>query len=224
MRRRTSHAPDEVDPVTGSGPQVVDTARPSRDVIVEAAETLIASAGYRAVSIAAICKASGLPVGSVYHHFGSKAGVLAAVLERSTNRFYAELADLAHGEPTAERRLERYYEAAPGLLAADAHLFRVHLELLGVGDAALRARLDVNRELAAEGLAEIIVPVARRAGVADPAGVAIRLARFTMTYTRGAMAVAGPDGVRLRQEMAPLFGVVSAAIASQAAADERVGR
>ncbi|RYF60416.1 MAG: TetR/AcrR family transcriptional regulator, partial [Comamonadaceae bacterium] len=58
-----------------------DAASSSRDVILTAAERLILEHGYQKASIAEICRRSGLPVGSVYHFFGSKAGILVAVLE-----------------------------------------------------------------------------------------------------------------------------------------------
>jgi AcrR family transcriptional regulator len=45
--------------------------------------------GYAATSISLLAKASGLPPSSIYWHFGSKSGVLGAVMERGSQRFFA---------------------------------------------------------------------------------------------------------------------------------------
>ncbi len=55
----------------------------SRRAILDAAARLMASRSYAAASISAIAKECGLPASSIYWHFGSKQGLLAAVIERS---------------------------------------------------------------------------------------------------------------------------------------------
>ena len=45
--------------------------------------------GFGATSIADIARESGLPNSSIYWHFNSKAGILAAVMERGAERFFA---------------------------------------------------------------------------------------------------------------------------------------
>jgi len=63
----------------------------SREVILEATERLMSTRGYAATSISDIRKACGLPPSSIYWHFGSKEGVLAAVMERGADRFFAAI-------------------------------------------------------------------------------------------------------------------------------------
>lgn len=63
----------------------------SRELILDATERLMATHGYAATSISDIRKACGLPPSSIYWHFGSKEGVLAAVMERGANRFFAAI-------------------------------------------------------------------------------------------------------------------------------------
>ncbi len=63
----------------------------SRELILEATERLMATRGYAATSISDIRKACGLPPSSIYWHFGSKEGVLAAVMERGADRFFAAI-------------------------------------------------------------------------------------------------------------------------------------
>jgi AcrR family transcriptional regulator len=63
----------------------------SREQILDATEKLMSTRGYAATSISDIRKACGLPPSSIYWHFGSKEGVLAAVMERGANRFFAAI-------------------------------------------------------------------------------------------------------------------------------------
>ncbi|MCT7662009.1 TetR/AcrR family transcriptional regulator [Mycobacterium deserti] len=63
----------------------------SRETILDATEQLMATRGYAATSINDIRKACGLPPSSIYWHFGSKEGVLAAVMERGAERFFAAI-------------------------------------------------------------------------------------------------------------------------------------
>ena len=75
----------------------------SRELILDATERLMATRGYAATSISDIRKACGLPPSSIYWHFGSKEGVLAAVMERGAGRFFAAIPE--RGAHAVERRL-----------------------------------------------------------------------------------------------------------------------
>lgn len=57
------------------------------DVILDAARALVLADGPRAAGVAAIAKASGAPVGTLYHRFGNRNGVLTAVWFRALDRF-----------------------------------------------------------------------------------------------------------------------------------------
>ena len=63
----------------------------SRELILDATERLMATRGYAATSINDIRRACGLPPSSIYWHFGSKEGVLAAVMERGAKRYFAAI-------------------------------------------------------------------------------------------------------------------------------------
>lgn len=60
----------------------------SRSEILDAAASLMSRYGFDGASMAALQKESGLPASSIYHHFSSKEGVLAAVMERGAERFF----------------------------------------------------------------------------------------------------------------------------------------
>ncbi|WP_327143138.1 TetR/AcrR family transcriptional regulator [Nocardia sp. NBC_01327] len=61
----------------------------STDVILDAARTLVLRDGPRAAGVAAIAEASGAPVGTLYHRFGNRDGVLSATWLRALERFQA---------------------------------------------------------------------------------------------------------------------------------------
>nr|WP_205267220.1 TetR/AcrR family transcriptional regulator [Mycolicibacterium sphagni] len=54
---------------------------------MDAARELVLAEGPRAAGVAAIAKASGAPVGTLYHRFGNRDGILAATWLRALDRF-----------------------------------------------------------------------------------------------------------------------------------------
>ena len=64
---------------------------PRRRSILEAALKSFAADGYDGASIEEICDISGASVGSLYHHFGSKEGLAAAVYEEGIISYQADL-------------------------------------------------------------------------------------------------------------------------------------
>jgi AcrR family transcriptional regulator len=76
-------------------PRKHDTGR-----ILDAARALVLREGPRAASVAAIARASGAPVGTLYHRFGSRDGVLAAAWLRALEDFQRRaLKAAAHPDP-----------------------------------------------------------------------------------------------------------------------------
>jgi AcrR family transcriptional regulator len=73
----------------------------SRGEILDAALAAMSTYGYEGATVAKIASESGLPASSIYWHFGSKAGVLAAVMERGAIEFFAEYDQLFAQEASA---------------------------------------------------------------------------------------------------------------------------
>ncbi|MFV8165257.1 TetR/AcrR family transcriptional regulator [Mycobacterium sp. 134] len=63
----------------------------TRAKALEVAAELFASQGYSATSISSIAQAAGLHAASLYHAFGSKEGLLAAVVQHASDEFYGYL-------------------------------------------------------------------------------------------------------------------------------------
>ena len=93
----------------------------SRELVLDAAERVMAEHGFEAATLARVVEDSGVPMSSVYHYYGSKDGILLAVMERGAERFFADLP----GPPTV-----RTARAAPG-----------HRDLDGGADARAPSQL-----------------------------------------------------------------------------------
>ncbi|HKJ35020.1 MAG TPA: helix-turn-helix domain-containing protein [Solirubrobacterales bacterium] len=61
----------------------------SDDTVLDATAGILLAEGARSASVKAIAGASGAPVGSIYHRYGSRDGVLVALWERAVRRFHA---------------------------------------------------------------------------------------------------------------------------------------
>ena len=90
----------------------------SRELILDTTERLMGTRGYAATSISDLCKACGLPASSIYWHFGSKEGVLAAVMERGAARFFAAI-------PQQQAGVEQQFAATGRLLAQHPDFLRL---------------------------------------------------------------------------------------------------
>jgi AcrR family transcriptional regulator len=75
------------------------------DTILDAARDLLVTGGPEATTTAAISSASGAPVGSLYHRFGSRAQLFAEVWMRTVSRFQAGLIAAASNGSPLERAL-----------------------------------------------------------------------------------------------------------------------
>ena len=80
---------------------MTELASSSRDRILAAAEELFAERGYARTSTARLATTAGVPQGLIFYHFGTKEGLLLALIrERSTRT----LADLVPEHPPADPR------------------------------------------------------------------------------------------------------------------------
>jgi len=207
---RTADSPEK--PSTRSAPDQ-ERISPSAEVILDAAEALFGQRGYASTSVAAICAASALPVGSIYHHFASKSAILSAVIDRAARRFFTELDTAVGAQLEPELRMRKYFEQAPNLMARNANYFRIIATALQQDrDKQLLSYARQSTEAATTTLAGVIEPVAAATGAHDPKTVSLNLAQMTNSYALGAAIIAGYDAQRLREGMAPLYEMIRGAI------------
>jgi len=193
----------------------------SREVVLDAAERVMAQHGYEAATVAAIVKESGIPLSSVYHYFGSKDGVLLAVMQRGADRFFADL-------PDADERVGTPAEHLAAVLAALAVALADHpdfLKLLVViavqppaGDAA-KAHEVVTR-IRGEALLRLRKQLAIAFDRDSRSKIVGRLARFSLAAIDGAFIAEQADShVKLTQLLEHLPAALVAMEAALAASD-----
>ena len=74
----------------------------TRDRVLEVATDLMARHGYSGTSISAISKTSGVMPASIYWHFESKEGLLAAVIDRAADAWFAGVTEAMAEADAAE--------------------------------------------------------------------------------------------------------------------------
>lgn len=133
---------------------MTDTATDTRATILEAARTRLLEQGYAALSTRRVAEAAQVPLSQLHYHFGSKQGLLLAVLEEDDRRRLARQTRMY----ASDRPLWQRYEQACDYLEddLDSGYVRVLQELIAAGwtneeiGAAVRALLSRWTDLLAE--------------------------------------------------------------------------
>jgi AcrR family transcriptional regulator len=161
----------------------------SREQILDATEALMATRGFAATSISDIRKACGLPPSSIYWHFGSKDGVLAAVMERGAERYFAAI--------PADADVEQQLAAVTAQQERHPQFLRLFL-LLALERSDDPAVADVVRRVRDRAVRGFRDAIARLI----PDGVAPADAERVVTEL-AAIATAMSDGIFLAEHLEP---------------------
>jgi len=97
----------------------------SRERILNAAVELFAERGYAGASVAEICRRAETVVTSLYHHFGSKEGLLGAAIERVGLSWIEEIEKRAYREESLKGRLDRVVDMWRRLVTEEPALMRM---------------------------------------------------------------------------------------------------
>jgi AcrR family transcriptional regulator len=173
----------------------------SRQIVLDAAERVIAVHGYGSATLANIVEESGIPMSSVYHYFGSKEGVLLAVMERGAERFFASLPVPTERTGTAAEHLSDVMETMIAALQDHSDFLRlaIVMEVQPPPDTAVDALLVVRR-LRGEALRRLREQFALAFDIPERGTVARRLAQFALAAVDGAfVATQGDRRVTLTQ-------------------------
>jgi AcrR family transcriptional regulator len=159
----------------------------SREAVLDAAERLIAEHGFEAATVAALVKSAGIPASSIYHYFGSKDGVLLAVMERGAQGYFAELQLPERRSGSPRGHLRALLEAATATLERHPDFLRILVVMAvqpsAAGDGEVHRVVERVRELALQRLREQM----RIVFGLDPASdEADHLARFWLSASDGA--------------------------------------
>lgn len=194
------------------------TGATSREAILDAAEELMAAHGFAGASISRIEKASGLPASSIYWHFGSKDGVLLAMMQRGAERFFASLPHTADFDGSPHERIDAALATAARLLDEHPQFLRL-LITLGLqhsdGDPEVMALVrDVRRQARAR-LEEALVDALAELPDDERDEASAEIARFGVAVADGAFIGRHIDG---DLDLAQMFGEVGVALEAMTAA------
>jgi AcrR family transcriptional regulator len=171
----------------------------SRAAVLDAAERLMAEQGYDAASVAALVEEAGVPASSIYHYFGSKEGVLLAVMERGAERFFAELPDLDRRVGSQREHLRALVDTAATTLDRHPAFLRILVVMaaqpLDSSDGDVHDVVDRVRELA---LGRLRAQMHVVFGLDPARDAADHLARF---------ALAAFDGAFVAHQSRPELGI-----------------
>jgi AcrR family transcriptional regulator len=160
----------------------------TRSLLLDAAEEVFARRGFDGAALEDIAEAAGYTRGAIYSHFGSKAELFLAVLERQRRQFLDGFSDVigsVHrlGDVDLDELADRWGDLIDAERADRAALgYEFTLFLLRNPEA--RTRVSAQREETAQELAEYIAAGATRLGgtLSMPA---VELARVILAANDG---------------------------------------
>jgi AcrR family transcriptional regulator len=184
----------------------------SREAALDAAEALMAERGFDAATIASLEREAGLQASSIYHYFGSKDGVLLAVMERGAQRFFAELPRPTHRIGRPAEHLEAMTSVLIDVLGRHPDFLRLLVVFAAqpstAGGGEVRTVVNRVRATALEFLREQLA-LAYGDDPHDP--VTEQLARFALAAIDGAFVAHQADPqVKLEEVLLPFAASATA--------------
>ena len=173
----------------------------------------MAEDGFDAATVARVVAESGIPESSVYHYYGSKDGILLAVMERGAERFFADLPDADRRIGRASEHLGRVVSSAVERLGHHPNFLRLLIVFAiqppRTGNGEIASVIGRVRELALQRLRKQIAI----AFDDDPHGATTdELARFALAAFDGAFLASQADpGITLGEVLEPLAPALVAA-------------
>jgi len=166
----------------------------SREAVLDAAERVMAEHGFEGATLARVIEASGVPASSIYHYFGSKEGLLVAVMHRGAERFFAGLPELDELRGTPEEHLRLAVAALRAALEANPEFLRLMI-LLAAQPAGARApeAVDVVRQVRDEGRRRLRGQYAIAFGEDEGSPAAERAAQLSLAIIDGTFVAAQAD-------------------------------
>jgi AcrR family transcriptional regulator len=122
--------------------------RDNRTTILDEALKLFAARGYDGVGVQQICAAAGVTKPTLYHYFGSKGGLLTALVQERSAPFRAALAAATDYKGNLPVTLQRVATAYFDFAVSQPLLYRllVGLWFIVPDDEAFQAVLAINAE------------------------------------------------------------------------------
>jgi len=120
--------------------------RVSRERILEAAIQLFSERGYAGTGVHEIARRAGIEKAALYWHFGSKEGLLAAVLDRADAEIVESIYKKVSQSGTSDERLDLFVNGLRRLAAERGHMVRLMLSIaIERAHVSAEARAAVQR-------------------------------------------------------------------------------
>jgi AcrR family transcriptional regulator len=166
----------------------------SRELVLDAAERIMASEGYEAAALSRIVEESEIPISSVYHYFGSKEGVLLAVMERGAERFFNLVPEADELIQDPQTHLSLLVRAVCDALEQESNFLRLVVVMAAQPPVEDRARaLEVVGRVRDVALARLRRQLQVVFGVKPNSRAARDLARFALASFDGAFIASQAD-------------------------------
>jgi len=173
-------------------PRRYRTSSLSRERILEAATELFAQKGYAGTGVDQLAARSGIAKTAIYYHFGNKAGLLAAALERAASTWIEGIDQASRQGGNWPSRLERGLAGMRSLLEEKPWIFKL-MQILALEVA--EEKPDIRETLQA------ILRRAREAivtGMRDALGVDVPDAEGVAKLILGSL-----DGISMGRQIDP---------------------
>ena len=193
----------------------------SRELVLDAAERVMAEHGFQAATLARVVTEAGIPMSSVYHYFGSKDRILLAVMERGAERFFADLPDLTRRPGRPAQHLARVVSAVARTLQRHPDFLRLLIVFAAQPPTAGEGEIQAVVRRVREHALELLRAQIAAAFGDDPQSPATdQLARFALAAIDGAFVAGQADrGAtldRLLQSLAPSLVAARRALLARA--------
>ena len=178
----------------------------SRELVLDAAESVMAEHGFEAATLARVVEDAGIPMSSVYHYYGSKEGILLAVMERGAKRFFADLPDSGRRVGRPKDYLDTIISTAADTLERHPSFLRLLIVFAAQPSAVAGGEIqDVVARVRSLGLERLQRELAIAFDDDADSATTIRLARFALAAFDGAFIAAQADAsISLVELLAPL--------------------
>ena len=173
-------------------PRRYRTSRVSRERILETATELFAQQGYAGTGVDQLAARSGIAKTAIYYHFGNKAGLLAAALERAASTWIQGIDQASRQAGDWTARLDRALAGMRSLLEEKPWIFNL-MQILSLEVAEEKPEIR-----------EILQSISRRAreaivaGMRDALGVEVPDAEGVARVILGSL-----DGISMNLQIDP---------------------
>jgi AcrR family transcriptional regulator len=164
----------------------------SRERILEAATELFAQKGYAGAGVDQLAARSGIAKTAIYYHFGNKAGLLAAALERASNTWIEGIAQASRQGGDWPSRLDRGLAGMRAMLEEKPWIFKL-MQILALEVAEEKPEIRETLRSILRRAREAIV-----AGMRDALGFEVPDAEGVAKVILGSL-----DGISMSQEIDP---------------------